>query len=234
MDPTRPFPAVPPAIAARYDAAFREVRSGFFRWSILSVNDTNSLVDAISPARFAVDERLPYWADLWCSSVTLAGDLRARPAMAGMRVLELGCGLGLAGIAAAQAGGAVTLTDYEEDALLFARCNVQANLTLEEQTRVKIMPMDWRTTGGDATYDLVIGADIVYERVNFPPILSLLRRAVRPGGVVLIADPDRSLGRDFLREAGENGFHVTSRRSREEHGGRTTNVVISELKAPAS
>jgi len=58
--------------------------------------------------------------------------------------------------------------------------------------------------------------------------------AVRPGGVVLIADPDRSLGRDFLREAGENGFHVTSRRSREEHGGRTTNVVISELKAPAS
>jgi hypothetical protein len=96
------------------------------------------------------------------------------------------------------------------------------------------MPMDWRTTGGDATYDLVIGADIVYERVNFPSILSLLRRAVRPGGLALIADPDRSLGRDFLREAGENGFHVTSRRSRGEHGGRTTNVVVSELKAPAS
>ena len=55
---------------------------------------------------FEREELLPYWAHLWGSAVALA-EAVAGEDMRGRRVLELGCGLGLPSIAAAQAGAYV-------------------------------------------------------------------------------------------------------------------------------
>ena len=78
--------------------------------------------DLISEDDYVKDERLPYWADLWPSAQILAEEVRTMR-LAGQRVLELGCGLGLVSIAAAMAGADVVATDYYDDALLFARAN---------------------------------------------------------------------------------------------------------------
>lgn len=61
----------------------------------------------------------PYWCRTWPSAVALASELLARPELVrGKRVADLGCGLGLAGIAAACAGAAeVVLLDREPLAL---------------------------------------------------------------------------------------------------------------------
>ena len=55
--------------------------------------------DLISEDDFVRDERLPYWADLWPSARILADEL-AVMRLAGQRVLELGCGLGVVAIGA--------------------------------------------------------------------------------------------------------------------------------------
>lgn len=219
----------PPAITTRFDVVTQEVCSTPYRWSLLAVRDTNSLLDAISPAQFEADGRLPYWADLWASSPVLAGHLRRRPGLAGKNLLELGCGLGLAGIAAAQAGAAVVMTDYEEDALEFARFNASMNLSPAELSRVTFRGMDWRAAEIPERYDIIIGADIVYERRNFEPLLTLVRRLLRSGGAFLLTDPDRDTGRDFIRLAASGGFSVSEQSLRVNHRGRDLTVILSEL-----
>lgn len=219
----------PPAITARFDVVTQEVCSAPYRWSLLAVRDTNRLLEAITPARFEADGRLPYWADLWASSPVLAGHLRQRSRLAGKDILELGCGLGLAGIAAAQAGATVVMTDYEEDALDFARFNAAMNLDPGELSRVTFRCMDWRNAEIPESFDVVMGADIAYERRNFEPILSLVRRLLRPGGTFLLTDPDRDIGRDFVRLAGSAGFSVSERSFAVNHRGRDLTVILSEL-----
>src|SRR5947199_9852180 len=75
---------------------------------------------------FEREEFLPYWAELWPSSVALARAVGAR-ALRGARTLELGCGLGLVSTAAAQAGGRVLATDWSAEAVRFAVDNAARN-----------------------------------------------------------------------------------------------------------
>src|SRR5512140_2902900 len=186
------------AIASRYDVDSLRLIVGAETFDILRVRDTNKLLDLVSAEAFSEDERLPYWADLWTSSIDLAGWLLDRE-MAGKSVLELGSGVGLAGIAAARAGAQVMLTDYETDALLFARYNALMNLPAGTfHSRVRCLSMDWRAPELDEQFDVIVGADIVYERRNFLPVLSLLQRHLRPGGCALLTEPDRTVGQAFL------------------------------------
>src|SRR4051794_2378722 len=80
----------------------------------------------IDEAAFDDDEFLPYWAELWASGVSLArevGDADLR----GVRVLELGAGLGLPSLAAAIRGADVLATDGAEDAVELRRVNARRN-----------------------------------------------------------------------------------------------------------
>jgi len=217
-----------PALHTRFDTAIREVRAGPERFSLLTVRDTNALVDAIEPETFAMDERFPYWAELWASAVTLAAHMAA--VAPGRTVLELGCGLGLAGIAAARAGAEVTMTDFEPDALLFAAKNAARNLEPHQMARVTIREMDWRSPALDAKYDIVIGADILYERRFFAPLRTLLEQAVSPAGVVLLAEPDRAVGRAFFAEAAAAGWSVESERIAQPWNPATLTVTLNTLR----
>jgi predicted nicotinamide N-methyase len=219
----------PPAITTRFDVVTQEIRSAPYCWSVLAVRDTNRLLDAITPEQFEADGRLPYWADLWASSPVLAGHLRRREDVAGKDILELGCGLGLAGIAAVQSGARVVMTDYEEDALAFARFNAAANLGPEELSRMRFRAMDWRDPQAGEKFDMILGADIVYERRNFKPLLALVRGLLRRSGVLLLADPGREIGRDFMRMAALEGFSVSESRFPVTHRGTDLTVVLSEL-----
>jgi predicted nicotinamide N-methyase len=220
------------SIRERYDTVLREVIVGGQVFTLLSVRDTNALVDAIDPEVFAADERFPYWADLWVSSVVLAEHLSGLAA--GTRVLELGCGLGLAGIAAARAGATVTLTDIDPDALLFAAENSGLNLEPAQRERVTIAPMDWRTPIPQRPFDLVIGADIVYERRFFEPLLALLPRVIATGGAVLLAEPDRAVGMDFLAQARAAGWRVSTSRFARVWNGRPVTVTLNTLTTARS
>lgn len=155
------------------------------------------------------EELLPYWAELWPSSVALARVLAVR-ALRGARTLELGCGLGLVSVAAALAGGRVLATDWSPDAVRFARENATRN-----GVEVEAMVVDWSDPDAlleRAPWPLVLGSDVLYEQRNVDQMLDLLPRLVDSSGEVWIADPGRQTSMDFLSRIG----HVWTRRTTEQ------------------
>ena len=222
--------ALPADLSDRFDPVLHDVRLGSHTFRILTVRDPDALLESITPEAFAVDERLPYWAELWTSAFALARVCLEEEPLAGRTVLELGCGVGLAGIAAARAGATVTLTDYEQDALTFAGWNADANLSRGQRSRVTLRHCDWRTPGSPGVFDVILGADIVYERGVFAPLLHLFRQTLAPGGYVLLAEPDRTPGRDFFAFAAQEGFLVDTRSVAVERRQRTTHVTIARIR----
>ena len=123
----------------------------------------------------AVVERPAYWAFCWGSGLGLAQFLLRNPRwVAGKSVVDLGSGSGVAGIAAAMAGAArVVACDTDPDARLATRANASLNgLQLEV------------TAALPARCDLVLMADVLYDRANLP----LLSTAQRHADEVLVAD----------------------------------------------
>jgi len=151
--------------------------------SILRPRDAAELID--EQAFEERDEFIPYWADLWPSAILLARTLAGR-ALRGAKVLELGCGLGLPSLAAAIAGGRVLATDWAPEALMAVERNAARN-----ELAVKTLTADWRdaeTLLAHGPFDLVIAADVLYERRNVSPLTDLL---VALDTEAWIADPGR-------------------------------------------
>lgn len=162
--------------------------------------------DLISEADFVRDERLPYWADLWPSARVLAAELANAPlpSVEGQpQLLELGCGLGLATVAALHAGYAVTATDYYEPALRFTQANAWGALQRVPHTRL----VDWRALPTDlGRFDRVVAADVLYEHHYAPLIAAALAQTLTPGGSALIADPGRVAAPAFLDSLEAHGL----------------------------
>ena len=218
-------------IRARYHVAEELVALGSRSLRMLKIEDTSRLLDAIGPDEFAVDERLPYWAELWPSSRQLALFCLNETPLGGKTVLELGCGLGLAGIAAAAAGAHVVFTDYEPDALRFARLNAWANLPPDVYTsETEFRLLDWRSPGLIHPVDLVIGADIAYERPHFIPLLNIVHMSLKSDGVAVFADPDRSTGMAFFALAEQQGFKVTLWPRQLNDRGKEKTIVLGILR----
>lgn len=137
---------------------------------------------------------LPYWADVWPASVGVARWLMRGPALAGRRVLDLGCGVGLAGVAAARRGARVTFADVDPHALEFARFNAEHN----GADQPEILRLDWFTQTAPPGFDLVLLADVAYEKMHYEPLLRHIERCVAPGGRALLGDPFREAASGFL------------------------------------
>jgi predicted nicotinamide N-methyase len=138
----------------------------------------------------------PYWSVLWRSGVALARELDAVP-LRGLRVVELGCGLAVPSLAAARAGAAVLATDACAEALELVARNARVN-----GVQVETASVDWARPEelvGRAPFDLVLAADVLYERASVAPLLGLLPRLAPEGW---LADPGRPAAGAFLEEAG--------------------------------
>jgi predicted nicotinamide N-methyase len=224
------FNEIPLSIRSRFSTVTVDHRFRDRSFRILTVRDPDTLLEAITPTAFAADERLPYWAELWTSAIVLAEQCMASPALAGKRVLDLGCGLGLTGIAAAAAGAYVLFTDYEADALAFAEWNARVNLSAEEFARCEFRTGDWRTPEVFGVFDVVLGADIVYERRNFSPLLACLLATVAPQGEAWLAEPDRTLGHDFFVIARSEKWHIELDARTIERRNRVSTVRMARLR----
>jgi predicted nicotinamide N-methyase len=198
-------------------------------------------LDALLDERaFEREEALPYWAQLWPSALALARAVAASPPR-GATVLELGCGLGLPAIVAALAApgapGAphprVLATDWSADAVAFTAANAARN-----RARLSTAVCAWsqpRALLARAPWDLVLAADVLYERRNADLLLELLPRLVGAGGEVWVADPGRPHAPAFLAAAAARfacestpdrrlrGVTVHRLRARAGHAGRNQN-----------
>ncbi|MBU6366720.1 MAG: methyltransferase domain-containing protein [Gemmatimonadetes bacterium] len=158
--------------------------------------------DLITEADYVFDERLPYWADLWPSSHVLAGEVLAM-AGDGRALLELGCGSGLVTVAALRAGFAVTATDYYADAVHMTRLNAW-RLAGREPTGLLV---DWRAwPDGVGVFDVVVAADVLYEKPYATLVAQAIARSLAPGGTAWVADPGRLAQPEFRAQLPEAGL----------------------------
>lgn len=139
---------------------------------------------------------VPYWSVLWRSGVELAREVDETD-LSGRRVVELGCGLGVPSLAAARRGAAVLATDDSAEAAALVERNAEANgLSLDTEA------IDWTRPEAlleRGPFDLVLAAELLYERANVGPLLVLLPRLAPE---IWIADPGRAAARAFLDQAG--------------------------------
>jgi predicted nicotinamide N-methyase len=172
---------------------------------LLRPRDSEALLDEEA---FEREEFLPYWAELWPSSLALARAIAGR-ALRGARTLELGCGLGLPSIAAALAGGRVLATDWSEEAVAMTAANAERN-----GADVETLVCSWTDPApllARAPWNLVLASDVLYERRNADLLLDLLPRL---GDEVWLADPGRPPAAPFL-EAAARQWEITSTRAAE-------------------
>jgi predicted nicotinamide N-methyase len=150
--------------------------------SILRPRDPEELLDEEA---FEREEFLPYWAELWPSALALAAVVVALD-LDGLRVVELGCGLGVPSLAAVLAGARVLATDWSEDAVAFARTNAERN-GIELETAI-VSWADPEPLLDRAPFDLALASDVLYERRNAEQLVELLPRLAAE---TLLADPGR-------------------------------------------
>jgi predicted nicotinamide N-methyase len=138
----------------------------------------------------------PYWSILWRSGMALAREV-SRARLDGLRVVELGCGLAVPSLAAARAGATVLATDGDQVALELAERNARAN-----GLRIETAKVEWDSPDellARAPFDLVLAADVLYERPSVAALLSLLPRLAPE---VWIADPSRPAADAFFEQVG--------------------------------
>jgi ETFB lysine methyltransferase len=184
MPPVHQYHSLRRRLAKRFRIVTETVTIGA---ASLVIRRPRSADELISPKDFEHDERLPYWAELWPSSVVLATYLS--PARTG-RLLELGCGLGLVTCAALTAGWDVVATDYYDDALQFTTLNALGTVGRKPETRL----VDWRALPPPdvlGTFDAVVAADVLYERPYPELIANALGQTLKPSGLGIIVDPGR-------------------------------------------
>jgi predicted nicotinamide N-methyase len=171
-------------------------------------DDSDLLLDNPSVrAAFAADEYLPYWADLWPASRMLAKAVLREPWAPGLHALEVGCGLGLPGIAALACGLRVTFSDYDATALHFAAENARAN----GLDGFDLLPMDWREPPEGLRVPVILASDLLYELRNVEPLVALMKKVLAPDGVCLMTDQDR-VPSHLLRETlTARGMEYTTR-----------------------
>ena len=136
----------------------------------------------------------PLWAKTWKASWVLSAYLADLSPDANKRLLEIGAGAGLVSIVAANFGHQITMTEYNPDALNFAR----ANAFLNNCPDLPIEKLDWNLSRPAHQYDMIVAAEVTYKKDNFIPLTRFFKSHLKPGGEIILASEIRKSGTDIF------------------------------------
>ncbi len=144
--------------------------------------------DAVEPGDDAPEPQPPYWAYAWAGGAVLARYILDHPqSVASRRVLDLGAGSGLVGIAAAKSGAsAVIAAEIDRNGVAAIGLNAAAN-----GVKITIVDKDI-TSGSPPAVDLVLAGDVFYGREVAGRVIPFLDRCLAAGIEVLVGDPRRN------------------------------------------
>ncbi|MGV8932239.1 MAG: class I SAM-dependent methyltransferase [Luteimonas sp.] len=195
-----------------YDTHIRTFRLGDHDYRIRSLTDLQQFADpdhnaqrlGISSAQWSL------FGHVWPSGRLLA-EAMATHDIAGKRILELGCGLGLASLVLRYRGADVVASDYHPLAETF----LAYNAALNELPAVPYRTLRWNAPNTSlGRFDLIIGSDVLYERDHAECLSALLPLHAFPASEILITDPGRGNSMPFTRAVVAQGYTVTERRCR--------------------
>ena len=189
------------------DSPLQDVQEDIFcsgeRFQIIRPGDTDQLIEvAAERHQFETTRYMPYWANIWPVSRYLASFLLTMDWHGKKeRVLELGCGLGLSGLAALRCGHHVTFSDYDLAALRYAKRNAELNQFHE----FDVMPLNWQYPGAQR-FSLLIGSDLTFTASLVPDLVQVFDQMLERNGRIILADQNRMNQNSFSKLLAAKGF----------------------------
>lgn len=169
----------------------------------------------------------PYWAQLWPTSLRLAECILKTKWTLPARAIELGCGVGLTGLAALAAGMQVTFSDYNPLAVELAVENARCN-GFESSGLV----LDWRDPPRQP-FDVLLASDVIYDRKLHAPLLGTLESLTTPASIVWVGDGGRSATEEFVALARQDWnitmLDLVGRPNNEIHVGEYRRLIFRPL-----
>lgn len=158
----------------------------------LSTHEARELVPIWEEAEALAGRQVepPFWAYSWAGSQALARYLLDQSRIvAGKCVLDLGCGNGLAALAARRAGAArVLANDIDPAAVHMARRNAASNGISIELDTTDLLGAPPEVP----PWQVILAGDLFYARDMSARVEAWLLEAVRRGALVLVGDPGRA------------------------------------------
>ncbi len=137
----------------------------------------------------------PLWAKIWRASLVLSTYLADMPVDADKRLLEIGGGVGLVSIVAATFGHRITLSEYNPDALNFARANAHCNNCPD----LPIIHLDWLRPQLKTQFDRIVASEVTYKKAYLDVLMQLFRSHLKPDGEIILASEIRKSGQNLFK-----------------------------------
>jgi predicted nicotinamide N-methyase len=123
--------------------------------------------------------------------------------VAGKRILEVGCGLGLSSLVLSRRHADVTASDYHPLAEEFLRINAALN----GLAPIPFRRASWADPAVDlGRFDLIVGSDVLYERDHPGVLAAFVARHAAPAAHVVVADPGRAQCGSFIAVMRSEGY----------------------------
>lgn len=193
-----------PIMSLGYEVSVQTITIGNHPFVIRGLTDRQQSGEPDERCKAAgiCDASWPIFGMVWPSGMILADVMDNYP-FHKLRVLEVGCGLGLASMVSHRQGADITASDYHPVAETF----MDENLLLNHMKPLQFALVDWKkfhTTLGK--FDLIIGSDVLYEP-NHPKLLAgFIDRHAADNSRVIIVDPGRRQRLDFSKRMLANGY----------------------------
>ncbi len=168
-----------------------------------SDQDGEALRLGISP------ETWPLFGLIWASGTALA-ELMLTQDVAGKRVLEVGCGIGLASLVLNHRLADITATDIHPEADGFMRENTRIN----QDRPIPFIRSGWSDAITDlGQFDLIIGSDLLYERSHVIPLATFIDQHAKRDCEIILVDPGRGHHANFSKHMVKLGYRHSQTRT---------------------
>ncbi|WDP89557.1 MAG: methyltransferase [Desulfobacter sp.] len=148
----------------------------------------------------------PIFCVTWPSGEVLA-HLMPDYQIQGKRILEVGCGIGLASLVLNKRSADITATDHHPETERFLNYNADLN----GGETIPFVRTGWQnlTHGGLGTFDLIIGSDLLYETEHVELLGAFINQHGRRHCEVVIVDPGRGYHAKFSKKMATLGYSHT-------------------------
>ncbi len=157
-----------------------ETEEVYIRGKEIKILKPKKLEDVFQGDPFLEVEKFPFWFKVWEGSIVLADYLATLRSP--KKILELGAGLGLPSLVASSFGHEVVASDYEILPLKLVELSAKVN-----NLTVKTLFLDWKNPQVSEKFDLIVGAEVVFKKSLFDPLLEIFKNFLNEEGEVVLA-----------------------------------------------
>ncbi len=191
-----------------YQTQIHELTFGQQKYVIRALADIQQYADPDNTAADAgiSSAQWSLFGQVWPAGQLLAEAMATRD-IAGKRILELGCGLGLSSLVLRMRGADIVASDYHPLAEVFLAYNAALN-SLES---VPYRQLDWESGPRDmGQFDMIIASDVLYEARHSAMLAGLIPALAKPVCEIVISDPGRGNANTLSRKLADIGFSLVA------------------------